>query len=664
MLSAAVARSLGYGDPKDKTEYPAVEKAQWQPTEDEKRVRSDVLKKFAVGYTMQQKPRVEFNDMSLTQSATEDLMAFNTYQQNDGAWPEGDIANSWRSSALRPVERNKVMSVAGHVAGRLGFLKLVATDDGSKPQEDAAEVMNSLMEYSRATWYPPEKLLGMVLASLYSPKCFVHHEWAEVYRPHKKAKVNGTWTYDYRIDESSSGFADTVVPVSQLFLENPFERDIQKQSWLIWRRVQSWDTLVAKYQTWKNWDKVRPGMHLLYNDPNADFYYVYDPEVWDSSGEEVVYWDKGYGGCRITLVNGVLIGDYDAANPREDGLYPFAAWGYQMIRTDFLYDKSLVSSVKQDAKVLNTLYPLVIDGAVLATIPPSVATGTEVIGSDVIIPGLVTTLKDKDATLRPIMQPPDIGKAMMALNEVEKSLDQTVNVQPVGGDKTQNVTAYQISVLEQQKEEAIGPFRDSLLSASAQLTRLVMGDVLQYFTVVDADKITDNTPLVYRAFLTGSGHGKKHIRFEDMKGTDQMAESYKTLDQQGGQNPDAPLYRVNPKGFRDLRFQMYMSDDVLRPKSENVRFTRNLETFDKLIQAKTAGANVDLDEALKELVLTSNERTARNPDKYMMGGGDPLAALGMPSAPPGGAQKPPGAMPGPMPGAPAAPPTPKIPMTA
>lgn len=598
-------------------------------------VRSLILKNFSLAYTNQYKPRVEFNDLSLVQTTMEDLMAFNTYQPNDGDWPEGDTANSWRSTAIRPVERNKVMSVAGHAAGRLGFLKLAAMDEGSVPQEEAAEVLNTLMEYARQNWFTPEHLLGMVLASLYAPKAFVHMEFAEVYRPHKKAKVGNKWTYDWRLDESMSGFTSTVVPPDQLFVENVFERDIQKQGWLIWRRVQSIELLAAKYGNWKNWDKVRPGMHLVFNDPNANFYYVYDPNMWGDVQEEIIYWSKANGGCKVVMVGGVVIGEPDAPNPREDGLYPFAAWGYQMIRTNFLYDKSLVSSVKQDAKVLNTLYPLIIDGAVLSTIPPTVATGTEIIGSDVIIPGMTTTLKDKDSTLKPIMQPPDIGKSMLALGEVEKSLDQTVNVQPAGFEKG-DMTAYQISVIEQQKEEAIGPFRDSLLTASAQMTRLVMGDILQHFTAVDADKITGDAPLVYRTFLAGTGTGKKRIRFEDFgnEDIDTLEESYKTLKEQGGEKAETPLFRVNPIRFRQLKFQMVMSEDVLRPKSENVRFTRNLELFDKLIAAKQAGANVNMDEAVKDFVLSTNEKSARNPDRYLGAGGaalgeNPLAALGI-----------------------------------
>ena len=621
----------------DTTDYAKAEAANWVPSDEETKMRGHIIKRLTEGYTNQYKPRVEFNDASLVQKMTEELMAFNTYQPNDGEWPDGDVANRWRSTAIRPVERNKVMSVAGHAAGRLGFLKATATNEDSQPDNDAADCMNLLLDWSRSMWLQPEKLLQMMLASLYSPKAFVHWEWNQIYRKRKTTKIMGQWEFDNRIDEDLSGFITTVAPPDQIFLENVFERDIQKQSWIIWRRVQSHELLEAKYGLCKNWEHVKEGMHFVFNDPNSNFYYVYDPNMIRGMGEEVIYWSKEHGGCMVTMVNGIIIGDYDAPNPREDGLFPFMAFGYQMIRTNFIYDKSLVSSVAQDAKVLNTLYPLVIDTATLATIPPMVATGTEIIGSDVIIPGMTTTFKDPTAQLRPIMQvPPNISQAMSALTEVEKSLDQTVNVQPFASLGS-NVTAEQIQAMEQQKEEAIGPFRDSLLSASYQMTRLALGDILQHFTAVDADKITADPPLVYRTFLAGAGKARKHMKFEDMsKAKDGLKESYKTLEMQGGMNADVPLYRIDPVKFRDLRFMMELNEDVLRPKSENVRFRRNLDTFDKAIQAKQAGANIDLDVAFKELVLANNEKTARQPDKFFVkpqqGAAMPNLGQGIPTA--------------------------------
>src|SRR5258708_35800263 len=111
-----------------------------------------------------------------------------------------------------------------------------------------------------------------------------------------------------------------------MYIEKFFEQDIQKQSWLIWRRVQSYAYLDTKYKDFPNWKHVRPGMQIMYNDMNAGFYYVYDPNMRPYMAEEIIYWNRGMD-LRLVFVNGVMLSDYDNPNPRNDKLYPFVKFG-------------------------------------------------------------------------------------------------------------------------------------------------------------------------------------------------------------------------------------------------------------------------------------------------------------------------------------------------
>ena len=99
--------------------------ASYSPTEEEKEVRALILKHFIIGTTNQYTPRVEFNDLSLLGRDEFDQMSFNTYQPNNG---EGysDATTNWRSRAIRPVVRNKCISIAAHATARLIFAKVFA----------------------------------------------------------------------------------------------------------------------------------------------------------------------------------------------------------------------------------------------------------------------------------------------------------------------------------------------------------------------------------------------------------------------------------------------------------------------------------------------------------------------------------------------------------
>jgi hypothetical protein len=623
-LSQAVQKYGSTNDSGDKEI--AVEKAQWQPTDLEREVRGQILKDFALGYQTMYRPRVEFNDLSTLQRDQVDSMAFNTFQPNNGEPAEGDVANSWRSNAIRPIERNKCISMAGHAAGRLGFLRLQATDVEANPDDDAAMVLNSAMDWVNATYFPKEFWLHSILQSEVSPACIVHHEYRQVYRKMKTDRnKDGSWNTKMVLDEANSGFIATIVPTDQLYIENIFEKDEQKQRFLIWRRVQSHDQLYAKYSGKKNWEYVKKGMQLMFNDPNQGFYYAYDPALRGELCEEMVYWTKENGGSMVTVVNGIIIGEADEKNPREDGLYPFAKWYYSWIRDNFFYGKSLVFAVSHDANIINTLYPVLVDGAIIDTMKPMKYIGKDSIDSDVIIPGATVNLRDENGKLDPLLPPLQTGNLLSALGEVEKSLDQTANTQATPQNRPGQITAYEISQREQQLQQDLGPFYSELIGASVKMTRLVEGDVLQYMTVADIDQMQGaKAGLKYKSFLvdlksSDSKAKRRKVQFETIgDDVDPLAASYDLLDEQGGMDAETEIVKADPRRIRALKYSMIMTDEVLHAKSDDVRFKQNLELFDKVIAAEAAAPGTNnIREVEKKLLFSTNPVTARNPEAFL-----------------------------------------------
>src|SRR5690606_1867467 len=144
-----------------------------------------------------------------------------------------------------------------------------------------------------------------------------------------------------------------------LFIENFYEPDIQKQGWLIWRRVFSYSLAETKYARLypDKFKFVRPGVVNLFNDADDSFYQVYDNNLREEEVEEIVYFNKTLD-LKIIIVNGVMLTDPDNANPRNDKQYPFAKFGYELINNRCFYYKSLAFKLQQDASIVNTLYPM------------------------------------------------------------------------------------------------------------------------------------------------------------------------------------------------------------------------------------------------------------------------------------------------------------------
>lgn len=603
------------------------EVSQYQMTSDEMDMRSTIIRHFGLGYVTMYTPRVEFNDLCVLDRMQIDQMSWNTYQPNNGGPMWGDEMNAWRSRALKPIVRNKCISIAAHATARLIFPKVFAYDELSDTQEDAAQVMKDLMEWTGDQANYANTSLHATITALTDPVSIVYTEYGEVYRNVKREKgEDGAWVKEKMLDETLSGFKDEMCPCDEMFIENFYEPDWQKQGWLIRRKVYGYQLGEAKYkQKFKNWQYVRPGVQLIYNDANQSFYQVYDPNMRQWDVEEVTYWNKTMD-VKIIMVNGVMLTEFDNPNPRNDKLYPFAVFGYELINNRCAYYKSLAFKLQQDANIVNTLYPMIIDGTYLQIFPAMVQTGGEMIGADVIVPGAVTNLNDPNADLRAVQStnPQGLKIGFDTLQAVDESLqDSASNPQDSTADQPSGTTAYEISRIEQNAATVLGLFIKMISKYVKEYGTLRMGDIIQYLTIADVDKITDNPELVYKTFLlhdkqTNGKAKSRKIQFtndmpeEELTEGESLQHSYNVLDEQGGADSNMELYKVNPAKFRDLKYMLTIDADVLNPRSEDLERAFDLETYDRLIMNPMA----DQEEALKLLLMT-NPKTKKDPDKFI-----------------------------------------------
>ena len=605
----------------DKTKKIVDTPSAYQPSEGEKKMTTLILKHFQLGNVNMFKPRVEFNDLSVIMRDQVDQMAWNTYQANNGQPLEGDDINSWKSQAIRPIVRNKAISIAAHATARLIFPKIFASNEQSDNEEKAAQVMFDLMDWAAEESNYEYYSLQRVLASLYSPASIGYTEYAEVYRQVKDQKVNGEWTYKNMLDEDMSGFRDRVIPIDQLFIENFYESDVQKQGWLIFRDVISYELAKEKHGLCKNFEYVTPGVQILYNDANQTWYQVYDTNMRQEDVEEITYWNRSLD-VKITLVNGVMMSEHDAPNPRLDKRYPFDKFGYQIINSRCFYYKSLSFYLQQDASIVNTLYPMIIDGTYLSIMKPMVVTGGETIGSDVYVPGATVTLQEPTSDIRPINTSIDLKSGMETLAKVESSLDESSNTSDIqegqnpGGDPT----AYQISRMEQNASTVLGLFVKMISQHVRDFGKLRMCDILQYMTIPEVNDIEDDTELVYKTFLLPDKHSigrskTRKIKFDDTIPANEISDeeklniSYDLLSEEGDKQE---IWKVNPEEFRKLKYTVIVSPDVMNPMSEELEKAYNLELYDRAIKNQL----LDQEQVTKDFLLSNYNKARRNPDKY------------------------------------------------
>lgn len=598
------------------------EMSDYMPDQKTLDVQAMVLKQFILGNVNMYTPRVEFNDLSLVVRDQYDQMAFNTYQPNNGQAWEGSPQSAWRSRAIRPVVRNKCMSIAAHATARLIFPKIMAFNEESDEQQDAAKVLEDLMEWSGDISNYPYTALMRVITAMASPASIGYTEYGEVTRLVKREKnADGTWREERIQDEAYPCFMDEVVPVGQLYIQNMFEPDIQKQGYLIWRKVYSFSEAQNKYINYENFKYIRPGVQTIFDDANRQFYYVYDPNMRQEDVEEIIYWNKNLD-LKIIMVNGVMLTECDNPNPRNDKLYPFDKFGYEPINNRFFYYKSLSFKLQHDSEIVNTLYQMVIDGTYLSIFKPMVNVGGEIIASDVIVPGAVTTLSDPNADLRAINVGSDLKAGLETLSVVEKSINES-SQEPIqsGQDQGGDQTAYEISKIEQNANTVLGLFLQMIAKHVRDYGKLRVGDILQYLTLPEVAEISGNPELTYKAFIvkgnSKNGGKNKKIQFdknqpESMTKDEYLDASYGVLKE--NKDKDMEISKVNPTMLRDIKYMVTISPDILNPRSEDLERSYGLEEFDRMVAAPPGMFDP---EQTAKLLLLSNPITKKDPDKYL-----------------------------------------------
>lgn len=610
------------------------EPALYRPSQEVVDRTNQVMKDFGLAWNEREKPYEEFNFLSLVDRINIDRRSYNQFVYTEAR----DAADSWKSRAFRPIVRNKIITIAAHITAAIIYPKIYAQNERDEEDRDAAMVMRDLMEWCNDKANYDYTFIQTVLNALIDPVAIVHTEYAEKYREIKERVYNDPENYDEDdkgkkkwkikkvLDELYSGFQDTVVPADQLYIANFYEPNIQKQPFLIWRKVIDYSTAQAKYKGNKIFEEhVTPGIQFLYSDQADMFYRVYDQELQQRLVEEVIYYNRE-ADLQLTFINGILIDDVDNPNPRKDKKYPFASTGYENFDSRFFYFKSLAYKLVNDEEVINILYRMIIDGTYLQIMPPSVIFGAEEIGSSVIAPGVVTTIDNADnpnASWQTLATNNNLTAGLNMLEKVEASVSESSasdlqQGEAAGGSQT----AFEISRLEQNARVMFGMFAKMVSFLVRDFGYLRVNDIIQYMTVADVMDIeSPQGRLRFKNFVlpervvNGKNMSRK-IEFDgdmpdEMTPDEKLKMSFDLLEK--GDETKMDICKVNPTLFRKMKFMIKVQPEALFPKSDSLNKALMLEEYAQAMMNPLTNK----ESITRDLLLGAYDATKDDPDAYM-----------------------------------------------
>lgn len=616
----------------------------YRPSKSEQDRIMMIMRDFQTSNTAKNKTYREFDNMTLMQRQSVDQYRFNSFQFMENTLP----GEEWKSNAVRPITRNRVISIAAHITGSLMYPQVYAQDNDDVEDQDAANVMRDLMEWSNEQANYEQTFTYAAIACLVNPAVIIHTEYSEVFRNVKREGENGKIYEETIVDEEFSGFQDTIVPLDEIWFPNFYQHNIQRQPHIIWRRAMFFNEAESKYGENEKFQKyVRPGIQVVLGPDQTTFYDQYDANLGDELVEEVIYWNRNKD-LRLVVVNGVLLSDPDEMNPREDKAFPFLKGGFELLdEGKFAFYKSQVNKLGPDEEAIQVLYRMVMDGTYLQLMPPVVVMGDDIINQAIVSPGAVTTLKET-SKVQAIGVGNNIQAGMQMLGEVEQSMSESsIDPSQAGLNAPGTQTAYQVNRNEQNAKVMLGMFGKMIGFMIRDFSKLRGSDILQFMTIGEVSELTEG--MKFRSFLLNDKlvDGKKKSRkisFDSEMSSEPttkeavLQQSFSLQEEESDKYDDKmELVRANPELFRLRKFSYKVTPEILSPLSDDSRRALNLEAYDRAINNPVA----DQQAVYRELLLGSYDTTKNDPDKFikqsdpmMMPGqeamGQPGPAAGLP----------------------------------
>ena len=559
----------------------------FQPSQGVIKLTSKIRQDYEVGVRIQTTPYREFGGESISflQEYEMSKRIFTNYEEPS----EQDPTKKWRDKGIKPVTRNKVLSMGGHIAQRTLFPNVFAQNDNDEEDKDAASVMKDLVEWNvRNSNYPVSYLFGIIAALVY-PVAYWKTEFAELMQTIKNRTKNGIVRKEV-IDDVFSGFQLQNVPGDEILITNPYEFEIQRQRAILRRRFIDIQEAEGLHGQHENFKYVGLGIRTFYDASTGIFYDRLETDN-PTKVEEVVYMNRKED-TEVPYVNGIYLGD---ENPNDNPIkhrdhknrpkYPYVKFGYHPIdEKRFYFYKSLVSENGPDQRTLNRVWQMIKDGKFLEMFPPLFISGERMVSTGVIYPG-ATHSSPNDFKVTPVSVT-NASQGYELADRLEASMNQT-SVIPQLPAKS-GTTAYAIAREEEQAQKELSVFLKMLSQGVKDLGYMLIDIILRHQTVGEVMEITGGkTKLKFPSFILpqASEKGKKvtkkiTLTNDELTGT--LEESQQLLKEAGGIDADTRIYKVNPSKFSRLRFLVSVDADQLLPKNEIFEKALKMEGYDRM----------------------------------------------------------------------------------
>lgn len=461
----------------------------YSPTPEEQESYSQVVKDLIQGRTTISKSYNQFNGRSLYDCIDDWSKRWNGYL------PIPYTLTEDRSNMFLNFTRNLVISYLSKVALQRPDIKIQAVNKKTNLQNlRFAEIIKDLNDYSNNAENADARFLESALECAVKGTVIKYEGYLRMEQENEIPDDFDTETGKMKTKKEKRVLFDNcyqeMVATEDFYIANPYQPDLQKQPWVIWKRITTEEEAKAEFGHYSKFKYVKPGNYTIEAEPTTFYRNSLYTELKGNQVEILRYYNKSKNKHTI-LINGVPV--YDGIIPRKDGRYPFAKGIHEPFGNDFFWGMGMPQKIMGDQDLINTLWNMMVDKTYGSLMPF----------------GLSSDLDDlvDDTTLEPnkIRKVGDINnwrfETLPGINSGEQSMLQSA-IQFIREDsgaegganaatgKGGKVSMRQAMLKQQEAMSKLGFSSNYLEDFERDRTELRVNSIMQFYSIPKIEKIT------------------------------------------------------------------------------------------------------------------------------------------------------------------------------
>lgn len=499
----------------------------FSPNQDQNDAINQVLRDYSKARTVMQKNYNYFNGRNLYDCVDDWTKRWNGYIP-----AQNPLLDTTQSQIFLNYTRNAIISYLVKIAMSLVKPKILAVNKKNMIQsKQFAQFLTDANQFSLNAENGESKFFAAALETTVKGTCITYEGYMrqeqEMEVPDKFDAMTGKMKTKKVNKILYDDCFQKIHPIEDFYIANPFQPDIQRQEYIIPRRLTTYTEAKDEFGHYPLFEHVKAGAYTITSDVTTFYKNQLISELAKDQVEILPWYNKSKN-KHILLINGIPI--YIGVLPFKDGRYPFAKAIFEPFANDFFWGAGFPNKIMGEQDLKNMLFNMMVDKTSGSLLPYGLSSDLDdIIEDEVLAPNKIRKVGDINKWKFDTLPGISPGEVQM-LQLTDKELNDNSNGVSSSGQSSSprggKLAARQVLMQQQESMQKLGFSASFLEDYEKDRTDLRLAHILQFYSIPKLEAVTgvsggDQKKLLYRDItlnntrLSNGKTGTKIIKLTD-----------------------------------------------------------------------------------------------------------------------------------------------------